>query len=68
MSWLWETSPTVAAFDILGTSTLTLVATTTATAVGPQGFAGPAGLGVRYGNSLVVVTGGTVGQINVLWD
>lgn len=61
------TNATMSAFDI-GTSTLTLVGTTTATAVGPQGYPGPPGLAVRYTNSLVVVLGGTVGQINPLWD
>lgn len=62
------TSATMVAYDINGTSTLTLIGTNTATAIGPQGYPGPPGLAVRYGGSLVVVTGGTVGQINPLWD
>lgn len=62
------TGATMSAFDINGTNTLALVGTNTATAIGPQGYPGPPGLAVRYGGNLVVVTGGTVGQINPLWD
>lgn len=66
------TSWTATAYDIYVTGTTTntgqLIATQTATAVGAQGGAGPAGLGVRYNGSLVVVTTGTPGSWNVLWD
>lgn len=62
------TSWTAQAFDISGTNTTTLIAVNTAAAVGPQGYPGPPGLGVRYGSSLVVVTTGTPGQYNTLWD
>lgn len=61
-------SATMVAYDITGTSTLALIGTNTATAIGPQGYPGPPGLAVRYAGSLVVVLGGTVGQINPLWD
>ena len=49
-----------------GTTTNTL-ATGTGTAL-QQFLAGPAGLGVRYRGSLVVITVGTPGIMNVLWD
>ena len=56
--------------NITGTSTTTrnLTATITATAVGFQGVPGPGGTGVRFLGSLVVVTSGTGGGWNVLWD
>jgi hypothetical protein len=31
-------------------------------------YPGPAGIGVRYKGSLVAITSGTAGSINVLWD
>jgi hypothetical protein len=66
------TSWTATAYDIYVTGTTTntgqLIATQTAAATGAQGGAGPAGLGVRYNGSLVVVTTGTPGSWNVLWD
>lgn len=56
--------------NVSGTTTTTnnLNATSTATAVGFQGVPGPGGTGVRFTGSLAVVTGGTAGGWNVLWD
>ena len=66
------TSWTITPYDIyvLGTTTTTnqLTATQTATAVGFQGNPGSGGTGVRYNGSLVVVTTGTGGLWNILWD
>jgi hypothetical protein len=61
------TSFTAQAFDVLGTSSLALTGTNTATAVGQSFSPGPIA-GVRYGGNLVVVTSGTPGIINTLWD
>lgn len=55
------------AYDINGTSTTTLQVLPGGTAVGPFG-PGPGNQGVRYAGSLVVVTTGTAGLINTLWD
>lgn len=54
------------AYDILGTLTTTLQSLAV-TALGPVG-PGPGSMGVRYGGSLVIVTTGTAGALNVLWD
>ena len=56
--------------NVTGTTTTTnnLNAISTATALGFQGVPGPGGTGVRFTGSLVVVTGGTAGGWNVLWD
>ena len=56
--------------NVTGTTTTTnnLNATSTATAVGFQGVPGPGGTGVRFTGYLAVVTGGTAGGWNVLWD
>jgi hypothetical protein len=66
-SYLWAlgTSPTIGVLD--GTNTLMAVSTATALlqALNPL----PAGIGVKFTTSLVVVTGGTAsGSWNVLWD
>lgn len=64
---------TVTAIDIVinptggGTSTNTLYVAT-GTAPGQVLAAAPAGLGVRYKGSLVIVTSGTAGTINAMWD
>lgn len=56
------------AYDILaGTSTTTLQVLPGGTSVGAFG-PGPGNQGVRYANSLVVITTGTAGLINTLWD
>ena len=57
-----------AAFDVNGTNTTTLLAVQTSTAVGAVLSPGPGGLGLRYGGNLVVVTAGTPGAYNALWD
>jgi len=66
------TSWTITAYDVYvqGTATNTnqLIATQTAAATGFQGNPGSGGTGVRYNGSLVVVTTGTPGLWNVLWD
>lgn len=61
------TSFTAQAFDVVGTSSLALTGTNTATAIG-QAFSGGPVAGVRYAGNLVVVTTGTGGIINTLWD
>jgi hypothetical protein len=50
------------------TNTGTMIATQTAAALGFQANPGPGGTGVRYNGNLVVVTSGTPGSWNVLWD
>jgi len=50
------------------TTTNTMYAVQTATAVGFQANPGSGGTGVRFNGNLVVVTGGTPGIWNVLWD
>lgn len=50
-----------------GTTTNTLFVGT-ATAPGQVIAAAPAGLGIRYKGSLVVVTSGTAASINAMWD
>ena len=66
------TSWTVTAYDVYVTGTITntgqLIATQTAAATGFQGNPGSGGTGVRYNGNLVVVTTGTPGLWNVLWD
>jgi len=66
------TSWTAVPYDInvTGTATTTnlLTSTNTAAAVGFQGVPGPGGTGVRYTGTLAVVTSGTPGGWNVLWD
>ena len=62
------TSFTYVAYDIYGTTTNQLTATTTASGSGPQVQPAPPPLGVRYRGALVVVTGGTPGIVNTLWD
>lgn len=68
----WTVTPYDLVYATSGTTTTTttnqLMATTTATAAGQ--FAGPGGgsLGVQFLGSLVVVTAGTPGQWNILWD
>jgi hypothetical protein len=62
------TSFTATYYDIVGTNTNQITATQTASGVGQQILAGPAGLGVRYRGTLVLVTGGTPGLVSSLWD
>lgn len=66
------TSWTLAPYDIIvsGTTTTTnlLNGTQTAAATGFQANPGPGGTGVNTRGSLVVVTTGTPGAWNVLWD
>ena len=66
------TSYTATYYDIIvqGTTTTTnqLTATSTAAGSGPTALPGPGPLGVRYRGSLVLVTTGTAGLINSLWD
>lgn len=61
------TSFGITALDIAGTSTQTLMSGT-GTAVGQRLVAGLEGVGVRYRDALVVVTTGTAGAYNALWD
>jgi len=53
-------------YDIVGTATSTLLSGTGT--AGQNIPAGPPGIGVRYRGALVVVTSGTPGLINALWD
>ena len=66
------TSFTAVAYDIYaaGTATVTnqLIATQTASGAAPMLQPSPGSVGVRYRGSLVVVTGGTPGVLNALWD
>lgn len=66
------TSFTVTPFDIIvsGTTTTTnqLNAISTAAALGFQAAPGGAGVGVKFAGALTLVTTGTGGQYNVLWD
>lgn len=66
------TTWTVTAYDVYVTGTTTntgqLIATQTAAATGFQANPGSGGTGVRYNGNLVVVTSGTPGSWNVLWD
>ena len=62
------TSFTATYYDIVGTATNQLTATQTASGAGQQILAGPAGLGVRYRGTLIVVTTGTAGLLSSLWD
>ena len=66
------TSWTITAYDVYVTGTTTntnqMVATQTAASTGFQGNPGSGGTGVRYNGNLVVVTTGTPGVWNVLWD
>lgn len=63
---------TITAYDVyvtgVTTNTNQLVATQTAATTGFQGNPGSGGTGVRYNGNLVVVTTGTPGLWNVLWD
>lgn len=66
------TTWTITAYDVYVTGTTTntnqMIATQTAAATGFQGNPGSGGTGVRYNGSLIVVTTGTPGLWNVLWD
>ena len=66
------TSWTITAYDVYVTGTTTntnqMIATQTAASTGFQGNPGSGGTGVRYNGNLVVVTTGTPGVWNVLWD
>lgn len=62
------TSFTLTAYDISGTTTNTLAPQVTGTQGNQQGAPGPSGLGVRFVGALVVITTGTAGQFNCLWD
>ena len=62
------TTWTATAYDVFGTNTNQLIATQTAAATGFQGNPGSGGTGVRYSGSLILVTTGTPGVWNVLWD
>lgn len=62
------TAFTAVSYDIQGTTTNNIVGISTAAALGVLGGAAPAGVGVRFTGSLVVVTAGTAGQYNALWD
>lgn len=55
-----------AAYDVLGTAS-NLLHTITPGALGAQA-PGPSGIGVRFTGILVVVTTGTAGTYNALWD
>jgi hypothetical protein len=59
--------PTLAQYNA-GTSTQTLTLLNGTNTAGVSQAAGLAGVGVRYKGALVVVTTGTPGQINALWD
>lgn len=61
------TAFTATAYDI-GTTTNTIMGTQTASAVGQTMSGAPGGNGVRFLSSLVIVTAGTAGQYNALWD
>jgi hypothetical protein len=64
----WTASP----FDVVvtgtTTTTATLAAISTATGPGIIGAPGAAGVGVRFNGNLVLVTAGTPGAFNALWD
>ncbi len=62
----WAVTP----YDVVvsGTTTNTLAATATATAAGLLGAPGASGVGVRFLGQLALVTTGTPGQFNALWD
>lgn len=62
----WAVTP----YDVVvaGTTTNTLAATATATAAGLLGTPGASGVGVRFVGQLALVTSGTPGQFNALWD
>lgn len=66
------TTWTLTPYDIIvsgtTTTTNTLNATQTATANGFQANPGPGGTGVQFLGSLAIVTTGTPGIWNVLWD
>lgn len=66
------TTWTLTPYDIIvsGTTTTTnqLHAITTAASVGFQSNPGPGGTGVNFRGSFIVVTSGTPGLWNVLWD
>jgi len=66
------TSWTATAYDIYVTGVTTntgqLIATQTAASTGFQGNPGSGGTGVRYNGILVIVTTGTPGSWNILWD
>lgn len=66
------TTWTAAPFDVYAVGTVTttnaLHAVQTATAAGFQANPGPGGTGVRFNGQLVLVTAGTPGIWNVLWD
>ena len=68
MSIASGTSYTLTAYDVQGTNSTQLIATATAVGGSGVGAAGPSGLGVRFGGSLVIVTAGTPGSFNALWD
>ena len=58
----------VTAYDITTAGTNTLGPATTPGALGFGGAVGASGCGVAFTGSLVVVTAGTAGTYNVLWD
>jgi hypothetical protein len=64
----WTASP----FDVVVTGTTTttntLAAISTATGPGVTGAPGASGVGVRFNGNLVMVTAGTPGAFNALWD
>lgn len=66
------TSFTYTAYDIYtaGTTTTTsqLTATQTGSGAGQLIQPTPAGIGLRYRGSLVIITTGTAGVANTLWD
>lgn len=64
------TSWTATPYDIVvaGTTTNQLTATGTAASVGGLDIPGVTGLGVRFLGTLALVTTGTPGQFNALWD
>jgi hypothetical protein len=66
------TAYTATYYDLVVTGTTTasnqLTATTTAAGSGPTVLPGPGPLGVRFKGTLVLVTTGTAGSINTLWD
>jgi hypothetical protein len=59
---------TVTAYDITSAGTNTLGPATTPGALGFGGALGASGCGVAFTGSLVVVTSGTAGTYNLLWD
>ena len=56
--------------NVSGTTTTTnnMTSSISLTTLGFQGVPGPGGTGVRFTGALVVITTGTAGGVNILWD